>query len=419
MARVSIALESLQALQTSSISPLAKTADENRNRLYEALWGWKLCDGCRYTGTCTIVTCPKNRVPSLQRYFEHYKELVCSYGHDLEDRKDAVVRSHDGIFDLIRILKEKPDITRGLLAKHVFGSPTSIGIESEQEHVIGLAVKALTMVYSTHWLHQNAEHDNGDLVSPNWQKDIPFNAFLEGLFPMVDHPGFGEDSSASFWEMKNKITGNKLVRKGRLTFAPTEDLSNHLKLNRKTGVIEIFHHTAFLKENLRITRSLKGATGIDESLRLGALPRQLALEALDSIQKIIFPLSDPSAVILLQRLVAEKGFDEDCLRFEASAIREAHETNTRYVYFGARLADIYDELENPTPRGLVSRWAKRKGAGHANIATIVAVVIALIFGLVTLGLGGFQAWISWQQWKHPIEGSPRKSLSFAIQRLRD
>lgn len=57
-----------------------------------------------------------------------------------------------------------------------------MGIESEQEHVIGLAVKALTMVCSTHWLNQNAEHDNGDLVSPNWLKDIPFHAFLEGYF---------------------------------------------------------------------------------------------------------------------------------------------------------------------------------------------------------------------------------------------
>ncbi|KAF3920988.1 hypothetical protein ABW20_dc0104582 [Dactylellina cionopaga] len=134
----------------------------------------------------------------------------------------------------------------------------------------------------------------------------------------------------------------------------------------------------------------------------GALPRQLALEILDSIQKIIFPLSDPSAVALLQNLVAEKRFDGDCLQFEASAIREPHETNTRYMYFGARLAGIHDELESPTPRGFISRWAKRKGAGHANIAAIIGVGLALLFGVVSLGLGAFQVWVSWQQWKHPI-----------------
>ncbi|KAK6534091.1 hypothetical protein TWF281_005429 [Arthrobotrys megalospora] len=342
-------------------------------------------------------------MPSLERYFGHYKELVLAYSHDLDHhRKDAVVSSHEEIFDIIKILKEQPNITRDSLAKQAFVKPTNMGIESEQEHVIGLAVKALTMAYTTHWLKQNAEHDNGDMVSPNWLKDTPFHVFFEGLFPMIDHPGFGEDASASFWELKSNISGTKLIRRGGLTFAPTEDLSNHLKLNRKTGVIEIFHHTAFLKENLRITKTIGQTTSVEGSLRLGAIPRQLALEALDSIQKIIFPLSDPSAVALLQQLVVEKGFDEDCLRFEASAIREPHEINTRYLYFGARLADIYDELENPTPRGLISRWAKRKGAGHANIATILAATLALVFGLVTLGLGGFQAWISWQQWKHPI-----------------
>ncbi|KAK6509706.1 hypothetical protein TWF481_004437 [Arthrobotrys musiformis] len=403
MAGIPIAAIALQALQAPSTSSLAKTTDENRNGLYKALWGWRLCSGCNAVGICTLVTCPGNRIPSLERYFGHYRELVSSYGHDLEHhRMDAVVSSHQEIFELITTLKEQPDITRGSLTEQVFGSPTSMRIESEEEHVIGLAVKALTMVCSTHWLNRNAEHDNGDMASPNWLKDVPFNAFLEGLFPMIDHPGFGEDASASFWEMKSKITGNKLIQRGGLAFAPTEDLSNHLKLNRRTGVIEIFHHTAFLKESLRITKSMKSTIGMEESIRLGALPRQLALEALDSIQKIIFPLSDPSAVTLLQRLVSEKKFDEDCLRFEASTIREPHETNTRYLYFGARLADIYDELENPTPRGFISRWAKRKGAGHANIATIAAVVLALIFGLVTLGLGGFQAWISWQQWKHPI-----------------
>ncbi|KAK6333702.1 hypothetical protein TWF730_003885 [Orbilia blumenaviensis] len=405
MAGVSLTGISLQVLHTPSTSSLANTTDDNRRGLCRALWGWKFCDSCEASGACALVSCPRNRIPSLGRYFGHYKELVCSYSHDLEyHRKDAVVSSHEEIFDVIRILKEQPNITRDALARQAFRDPTNMGMESEQEHVVGLAVKALTMVYSTHWLKQNAEHDNGDLVSPNWMKDVPFHEFLEGLFPMTDHPGFGEDSSSSFWELKSNITGSKLIRRGGLTFAPTEDLSNHLKLNRRTGVIEIFHYTAFLKENLRITKYIKEAMGIEESIRLGALPRQLALEALDSIQKIIFPLSDPSAVTLLQRLVVDKNFDEDCLRFEASAIRQPHETNTRYLYFGARLADIYDELENPTPRGFISRWAKRKGAGHANIATIVAVVIALIFGLVTLGLGGFQAWISWQQWKHPIDG---------------
>ncbi|EPS39910.1 hypothetical protein H072_6227 [Dactylellina haptotyla CBS 200.50] len=393
-----------QTLRVPSASPLATATDANRRDLCKVLWEWDVCGGCKSAKECAGVTCPSTRLPSLRRYFEHYKQLVSSYSHDLEcQRTDATVNSHEEIFGIIRVLKQQPNITRRNLADETFGRErVNAAIDADREHVIGLAVKAFTMVYCTHWLNQNAEHDNGDLESPSWLEDVPFNIFLEEMFPMIDHPGFGEDSSSSFWELKSSITGTKLVRRGGLKFEPTEDLSNHLKLNRKTGVVEIFHHTAFLKENLRITKGASGPMSIAEALGLGVLPRQLALEVLDSLQKIIFPLSDPSAVSLLQSLVNDKDFDQDCLRFEASAIREPHEINTRYLYFGARLADIHDEMENPTPRGFISRWAKRKGAGHANVAAIFAVVLALLFGLITLGLGGFQAWVSWQQWKHPI-----------------
>ncbi|KAF3934709.1 hypothetical protein ABW20_dc0105818 [Dactylellina cionopaga] len=280
--------------------------------------------------------------------------------------------------------------------------PASRSKKADEEHAIGLAVKFLTMVYSTHWLKQNAEYnEDSDTESPNWAEDTPFNEFFEALFPITDHPGFGNDSSSSFWDLQSSIIATKL-RKGGLVFKPTEDLSNHLKLNRKTGAIQIFHHTAFLKESLKITKGKPESVSVEAALGLGAIPRQLAIEVLDSIQKIIFPLSDPSAVAMLESLVKDRGFDKDCLRFESSAIRESHEINIRYLYFGARLADINDELKNPSPRGYISRWARRKGAGHANIATIVGVGLALLFGLATLGLGVFQAWVGYQQWQHPI-----------------
>jgi hypothetical protein len=46
----------------------------------------------------------------------------------------------------------------------------------------------------------------------------------------------------------------KLKKHAGLSFRPTDDLRIHLKLNQRTGVVEIFHHTAFLKEHLKLTR---------------------------------------------------------------------------------------------------------------------------------------------------------------------
>jgi hypothetical protein len=133
-------------------------------------------------------------------------------------------------------------------------------------------------------------------------------------------------------------------------------------------VVELFHHPAFLKESLRLTKDKKPALSIAESLRLyvstisylpwivwiegmhhlpnadfdylnrGALPRQLALEVLDSIQKVLFPLDDPKSRILLGSLTSTSGFNPNYLRSESSSIWSAEEKDISYYYFGAQLS---------------------------------------------------------------------------------
>ncbi len=85
----------------------------------------------------------------------------------------------------------------------------------------------------------------------------------------------------------------------------------------------------------------------------GALPRQLVLECLDSVQKILFPLTDRKSKSLLLSLTSTSSFDPDGLRFDSVSIRNNNEKDIAYHYFGGHLADLYDELENPTPRGWV------------------------------------------------------------------
>lgn len=135
----------------------------------------------------------------------------------------------------------------------------------------------------------------------------------------------------------------------------------------------------------------------------GALPRQLVLEVLDSIQKVLFPLQDAESYSLLRSLISKASFDPDCLRFESALIRNGEEKEIQYLYFGARLADLYEEMENPTPRGWAVRWLERKSrARHVMMATVVGVLIAIFLGLASLGVGVYQAWVGYQQWQHPI-----------------
>jgi hypothetical protein len=69
-------------------------------------------------------------------------------------------------------------------------------------------------------------------------------------------------------DMRSALTAKKLKKRAGLSFRPTNDLRSHLKLDRRKGVVEIYHYTAFLKEHLRITKGEKGDLTISDSLKL-------------------------------------------------------------------------------------------------------------------------------------------------------
>src|SRR5207248_295438 len=96
-----------------------------------------------------------------------------------------------------------------------------------------------------------------------WHGDVTFSQFIDDVFPTTDHPGLNDDDTGSSLDMKTTLTANKLKKRAGLKFRPTDDLSSHLKLDRRTGVVDIYHHTAFLKEYLRLTKGKEKLTKSD------------------------------------------------------------------------------------------------------------------------------------------------------------
>ena len=135
------------------------------------------------------------------------------------------------------------------------------------------------------------------------------------------------------------------------------------------------------------------------------LPRQLALEVIDSIQKIIFPLESNSES-LLRALVVKQHFDPDCLRLvDPVPYRRPSENDIPYRYFGGRLMDLAHELEHPTARSFLEKWLERKsGARYVMLATLAGIIAAVILGFLSLAVSILQTWISWQAWKYPADG---------------
>lgn len=75
------------------------------------------------------------------------------------------------------------------------------------------------------------------------------------------------------------------------------------------------------------------------------------------------------------------------------------ELYARYPHWAVRLHTIYEEAQDPTPMSWVGRWSERqKAARHTFWLTYLAIVVAVLFGIVSVVLGVFQVWISWCSW---------------------
>jgi len=106
---------------------------------------------------------------------------------------------------------------------------------------------------------------------------------------------------------------------------------------------------------------------------------------------------------ILRTLVAKGVLGGDMLQTEAQNLRHANENVGEYHYLAAKLRDIYDEVENPTPRGHLEEWFERRAAQrYFMMATLGGLLAAIILGLLSLGVSIFQAWVGYQQWQHPI-----------------
>lgn len=84
-----------------------------------------------------------------------------------------------------------------------------------------------------------------------WDDDMSYARFIEYAFPKAHGLTFdnfyGPQKSRS---VKLKLKATRLRRVARLRLEATDDLSNHLSLDQEQGVLQIYHHTAFLKESL-------------------------------------------------------------------------------------------------------------------------------------------------------------------------
>jgi hypothetical protein len=221
--------------------------------------------------TCVESSCPSQRSRRLVRFFQYYRDVTAIYEPKLGPEVGPALQSHYDLFEVIKGIRSMPDHPREQLVQNVFGNCIKRSKQpslEDVEHAIDLAVRVMAMVNCSAQRLSPGLLEHGALQI-RWPSDVTFSQFIANAFPMTDHPSLnGEEGVAVGQGMKSALTANKLRKQARLTFRPTDDLRSHLRLDRKLHVVEIFHHTAFLKEHLRLTKDRARMTSVTEHLKL-------------------------------------------------------------------------------------------------------------------------------------------------------
>jgi len=202
-------------------------------------------------------SCPAKRVARLQRYFQFYKAVVSTYV-DGSSAKDRVLKTHEDLWRAIRALKSNPDITRAGFCQLLSIKTDDLSDPTRNQpdllNATTLVVKLLTMIDSSALYHSSDRLETGR-SRIHWKDDVPFSKYLQDLFPTDNHPVLSYPNNDLFIDMKFELRATKLKKHLGITFRPTHDIRNHLRLHRRLNALEIYHHTAFLKEHMRLTRA--------------------------------------------------------------------------------------------------------------------------------------------------------------------
>lgn len=390
---------SLAATVDMDFFPLQDVTDDGLQSLGEYLWHWNLCGDCIGQPICRNISCPWSRAERLRTFWDRYRAVTAAYVPEMYTSRPAL-SSHADLRDVIRLIQSRPHDTRERLMESYFTTritgDTDLPDTSDQTRAMHLGASILFSV-NCGLSHEHAALLEDGASSVQWRNTVSANTFVEEAFPKHQDPSISSRKELPDWPNVAAALSAKQLRKVLgIHLKATTDLRSHLLFDHKRGVLHIFHCTAMLKE------TLLGSESYPDSCML---PRELILEVFDTIHNVLFP-PDRESQSLLFSLVAKNGFDKDILKFEMPSHRDQEDSGPPFPYFADRLMELYGEMQNPAPRTRLESWFERKsGARYMLMATMIGVFIAVIIGILGLGLSGFQAYVSYQQWKHPVNSA--------------
>lgn len=249
---------------------LNTVSNKEQELLCKTLWSWEYCDICEtaLSERCNSRRCPSLRYKRLFSYLDVYKETCRSFEANLRNGDLNTINTHEQLRQIIRLVRASPHLTRQQIVESV--EPRAIVaekcVESHVDRALDVAVKVMLMIGRSGNRLEDASLLERGLLQTQWRSNETLVSFIGNSFPTTDHPDLNVDKQSRLGSMRKQLQATELMRYANLSFVPTEDLRRHLRLDRKSGNVEIFHHTAFLKEHLRLTQDQPSDVSTETSL---------------------------------------------------------------------------------------------------------------------------------------------------------
>lgn len=127
---------------------------------------------------------------------------------------------------------------------------------------------------------------------------------------------------------------------------------------------------------------------------------------------LIFPVvADDASRTILEKHVRKRKLDPYLLdrvhpddRYherpgDAIEPRDIKSLYERYPFWADRLYEIWREADDPTPITRIERWSEaRRNPRFTYWCTVVSIMLAITFGMLSIGLAAAQLWIAWCDW---------------------
>lgn len=182
----------------------------------------------------------------------HRRENVFSV-----DVQEPAFKIHEDVMEAILFLRRSGTLTKSSFQDQVFGAADQL----EKEYAARIAVKAAFMIDCASKDDFSQSYQAYGSFPVRWAADQNFIEFLQLAFPTTKSRPFHAGPST------RSMKAWKLKRRNGVRFIRTNDLVQHLLYDRQASTVKVFHQAAFVKAQLRHTRSLPLDTNFSESVQ--------------------------------------------------------------------------------------------------------------------------------------------------------